>query len=387
LSRLAMKVTHMQRKVTHMQRMPRRGAVRRFCPRASWIVLGALLCAGCDREGDGALVPEVRPVRTASVERPPAGASASFTGRIEAEDRAALSFRIAGRLAGRDVGVGARVGQDQIVAQLEPQDQLNALRSAEATLAAARGRLTQADNHFLRQEHLLARNVTTRADFEAAEQGRRAAQSQVEAAEAQVHNSEELVSFTTLAADAPGVVTAVGAEPGEVVQAGRMIVALARRDGRDAVFDVPADVLRAGSSDLTIAVSLPGEPGTIIAGRVREVAPQADPVTRSFQIRVGLADPPASWRLGTSVVGTIGRAKDTLLAVPASALVQRNGKTSVFIVDPKTSTVASRAVVVARHNPLTALIANGLSAGETVVSAGAGQLQEGQKVRLIGAES
>ncbi len=361
--------------------------VRRLWPRAGWMVLGALLCAGCERAGDGALVAEVRPVRTASVERPPAGASASFTGRIEAEDRAALAFRIAGRLAERDVGVGARVGQDQIVAQLEPQDQLNALRSAKAGLAAARGRLTQADNHFLRQEHLLARNVTTRADFEAAEQARRAAQSQVEAAEAQVHNSEELVSFTTLSADAPGVVTAVGAEPGEVVEAGRMIVALARRDGRDAVFDVPADVLRAGSGDLAVSVSLPGEPGTIIPGRVREVAPQADPVTRSFQVRVGLADPPASWRLGTSVIGTIGRAEDTLLAVPASALVQRNGKTSVFIVDPKTSTVASRAVVVVRHNPVTALIADGLSAGESVVSAGAGLLQEGQKVRLIGAES
>jgi RND family efflux transporter MFP subunit len=366
--------------------MLRCGAVRRFCPRAGWMVLGALLCTGCDRNSDDALVSQERPVRTASVERPTAGSPASFTGRIEAEDRAALSFRIAGRLAKRDVGVGARVGQDQIVGELEPQDQLNALRSANAALAAARGRLTQAENHFLRQEHLLARNVTPRADFEAAEQARRAAQSQVEAAEAQVHSSEELVSFTTLTADAPGVVTAVGAEPGEVVQAGRMIVALARRDGRDAVFDVPADVLRAGSSDLTVAVSLPGDPSTVIPGRVREVAPQADPVTRSFQVRVGLADPPTSWRLGTSVIGTIGGAEHTVLAVPASALVHRNGTTSVFVVDPKTSTVASRAVVVARHNAVTALIANGLSAGETVVSAGASLLQEGQKVRLIGAE-
>jgi RND family efflux transporter MFP subunit len=356
-------------------------------PAAVWVVLGALVCAGCEGENDRLPEAAVRPVRTASVERPSAGTSASFTGRIEAQDHAALSFRIGGRLAERDVGVGAQVVQDQIVASLEPQDQLNALRAARAAATAARGRLTQADNHFQRQQHLLARNVTTRADFEAAEQARRAAAAQVEAAEAQVHSTEELVSFTTLSADASGVVTAVGAEPGEVVQAGRMIVMLARREGRDAVFDLPADVLRSSSQDIPIAVSLPGEPGTIVAGRVREVSPQADPVTRLFQVRVGLADPPPSWRLGASVNGTIGTAAAGLLAVPVSALVQSEGKASVFVVDPKTSQVASRPVVVARKNALTALIAHGLAEGETVVTAGVGQLQAGQKVRLVGTES
>jgi len=138
---------------------------------------------------------------------------------------------------------------------------------------------------------------------------------------------------------------------------------------------------------MPIAVSLPGEPGITIAGRVREVAPQADPVTRLFQVRVGLADPPASWRLGASVNGTIGTGATDLLAVPASAIVQSDGKTSVFVVDPKTSKVVSRPIAVARQNALTALIAHGLAEGETVVTAGAGQLQAGQTVRLLGAES
>ncbi len=101
------------------------------------------------------------------------------------------------------------------------------------------------------------------------------------------------------------MVTAVGAEPHEVIQAGQMIVRLARQDGRDAVFDVPAQVLRAAPSEPEIKVNLTDDPGVKALGRVREVSPQADPVTRTFAVRVGLTDPPELMRLGATVTGTM----------------------------------------------------------------------------------
>ena len=104
---------------------------------------------------------------------------------------------------------------------------------------------------------------------------------------------------------APGIVTATGPRAGEVVQAGQMIVKLARHDGRDAVFDVPARVIRSAPANPEIVASLTSDPAVTAVGRVREVAPQANPVTRTFEVKVGLTDPPAAMRLGATVAGRL----------------------------------------------------------------------------------
>ena len=121
----------------------------------------------------------------------------------------------------------------------------------------------------------------------------------------QVRIAADRVGYTVLQADAAGTVTARGAEPGEVVQAGQMIVRLARLGGRDAVFDVPAQVLRSAPSDPQVTIHLTENPSVATIGRVREVAPQADPVTRTFQVNVGLTDPPEAMLLGSTVNGFV----------------------------------------------------------------------------------
>ena len=136
-----------------------------------------------------------------------------------------------------------------MLARLESQNELNTLRQAQAALAAAQGQLTQARNHYERQETLLAQGWTTRANYDVATQAQQTAQSQVDAAEAQLSPAHDLVGFTELKADAPGKITATGPSAGEVVQAGQMIARIARQDGRDAVFDVPAQLVRSASTD------------------------------------------------------------------------------------------------------------------------------------------
>ena len=131
-----------------------------------------------------------------------------------------------------------------MIARLELQNELNALRAAKANLAAAQAQLTQSRNHYERQETLLSQGWTTRANYDQAKKGLQTAQSQVDAAEAQLKSAHDLVSFTEIRADTSGVVTVLGPSAGEVVQAGQMIIRLARKDGRDAVFDVPAQVIR-----------------------------------------------------------------------------------------------------------------------------------------------
>ena len=160
------------------------------------------------------------------------------------------------------------------------------------------------------------------------------AQGQVDSARAQVGNAQENLGYTVLSADAPGQVTAVGAEPGEVVRAGQMIVELARQGGRDAVFDVPEGLIRTGPRDPVVEIALNDDPEVTATGRVREVAPQADPATRTFQVKVGLIDPPEAMRLGSTVTGRIRLAAPPGVEVPASALTESDGGPAVWVVDP-----------------------------------------------------
>ncbi len=213
------------------------------------------------------------------------------------------------------------------------------------------------------------------------------ARAQVEATQAQLEFARDQLSFAELRADASGVVTAIGAEPGEVVQAGRMIVQLARQGGRDAVFDVPGQVIRSAPGDTTITVSLVDDPAVQANGRVREVAPQADPVTRTFEVKVGIENPPQAMRLGATVVGRMTLDSGSVIDIPATALTSSNQQPAVWIVDPSTSTVSLRTIDVLRFDPDAVVVSKGLAPGDVVVTAGVQALYPGQKVRLLSAPS
>src|SRR5262249_53360010 len=145
-----------------------------------------------------------------------------------------------------------------------------------------------------------------------------------------------------LKADAPGVVTLVGPGAGEVVQAGQMILRVARRDGRDAIFDVPAQVIRTAPSDPRVTVNLADDPRVSTTGRVREIGPQADPVPRPFAVKVGLNDPPPAMRLGATVTGRMQGDSVPVIEIPATALTKANSQPAVWIVDPANRTVSIR---------------------------------------------
>jgi RND family efflux transporter MFP subunit len=343
-----------------------------------------IVLTACRAEPEAAASPEGRPVRTVVAEKREAGAPIMLTGRIEAEDEVTLAFRISGRLLENSLRLGDRLEAGRVVARLEPQNELNALRTAQANLAAAQGQLTQARNHFERQDTLLRDGWTTRANHDQATQALQTTRSQVEAAEAELKVAHDLVGFTELKADAPGVVTATGPRAGEVVQIGQMILKVARQGGRDAVFDVSAQVMRSVPGDPEVTVTLTDDPSVTAQGRVREVGPQANPVTRTFTVKVGLTDPPAAMRLGATVTGRVQREALTTIEIPATALTKFNLQPAVWIVDPASRAVSIRNVDVLRYDPALVAISGGLDVGEIVVTAGVQALHPGQKVRLLG---
>jgi RND family efflux transporter MFP subunit len=349
--------------------------------------LAAMLIAAsltaCDKPVPPAA--QARPVRAVAVERVAEGETVSLTGHVRAKDEVNLAFRLDGRMIERPVNVGDVLKTGQTIARLDPQDQQNTLRSAQATLASAEAVLTQARLTFGRQQELLKDGWTPRAKFDDAQQSLLTAQAQVDSARAQERISQNQLSYTVLYADAPGAVTAVGAEPGEVVHAGQMVVQLARQGGRDAVFDVSEQIIRTGPRDPLVEIALSNDPQVRATGRVREVAPQANATTRTFQVKVGIIDPPEAMRLGATVTGSIKLSAPPGVEVPASALTDANGRPAVWIVDPQSQAVSLRNVDVLRYDPASIVISQGLDTGERVVTAGVQTLRPGQKVSLLGA--
>jgi RND family efflux transporter MFP subunit len=326
----------------------------------------------------------IRPVRVVTVEHRPGGETVTLTGNVQAEEDVSLAFRIGGQLLQRDINVGDQVSRGQLVARLDPSTLRDAVQAARANRAAAMARLVEARNEVQRLEPLLPRGFVSRQMFDRSVEARDAAQALVDAAEAQVSAAETQLSYTDLLADGPGVVTARGAEPGEVVAAGQMIVRLAREGGRDAVFDVPARVKEQARSDVDVQVVLATNPNVTAKGRVREVSPEADPVTRTFRVRIGLTEPPDAMRLGSTVTGTVELGGSPGMVVPPTALTSSEGEPAVWVMDPQSGTVALRPVVVASFELDRVVLAGGLTEGELVVTAGVQTLRPGQQVRLLG---
>ncbi len=348
-------------------------------------VVPSIFLAGCDR-AEAPPVAEVRPVRVITAEQQPGGNTVSLTGTVQAQTEVNLGFRIDGRMTERLVNIGNHVEAGQVVARLDPQNEDNELRAARAAVAAAAGQAAEARSDYDRQSQLLAGGWVSRARYDQAQQQRKTAEAQLDNMHAQLNVAEDRRAYADLIADSDGVVTARGAEPGEVVRAGQMIVQIARKDGRDAVFDVPPQIKDEAPANPLIEVSLTMDPSVKAEGRVREVAPRADQATGTFQVRVGLSDPPPQMRLGATVTGRMSIDRDAGISLPAGALTELGDQPAVWVVDPKDMTVALRSIEIASFDQVRVVVANGVEAGDVVVTAGVQALRPGQKVRFLGSE-
>jgi RND family efflux transporter MFP subunit len=339
------------------------------------------LLAGCKEQAPPAA--EIRPVRTVTATPSSEGELVRVTGQIRARTEESLAFRVDGRMMARQVHVGQAVQANDLVAELDPQPLRDALRTSQAKLAQAEAVLQEAAHNQERQRTLRSQGWSTGVQFDSAVRAFETAKAEVDAGAAQVHDAEEKLGYAQLLADAPGVVISTGAEAGEVVRAGQTIVTVAHQDGADAVFDVPAALIRQVSPDALITISLHDDPSIRTTGRVRELAPKADPVTRTFRVKVGLTEWPEAMRLGATVSGQTHMVGTNGIELPATALTVMDDKPALWVVDPKSMQVSLRPVELGQQDSSSIVVSRGLEGGELVVTAGVHALRPGQKVSLL----
>lgn len=343
------------------------------------VVGAAVLLAACSKSAP----PEepVRAVKVLTVGTNAFSSSHEYAGEVKAQVESRLGFRVGGKIIKRQAELGQRVKAGQVLAQLDPQDFRLAADAARAQVAAATTNRDLAAADFKRYKELKEQNFISGAELERRETTLKAAQAQLEQAQSQFAVQGNQANYAALVADVSGVVTAIEAEPGQVVTAGAPVVRIAADGVRDVVFAVPEDKVAGIKAGSAVKIRVWSQ-NTELAGKVREVAASSDPVTRTYTVKVSIdAKEPPPLGATVYVVPESGSAVGVpVIKLPTTALRQEGKATAVWVVDKASMTVKPQIIQVATADGNEVVVGSGLQAGMLVVSAGVHVLSPGQKV-------
>jgi multidrug efflux system membrane fusion protein len=351
-------------------------------PRLFIVASSVLLLAACAEKQ--APSPAPRAVIGQIVGAVPAATQNVYSGEVRARYENDLAFRVGGKVVARHVDVGARVEQGQVLARLDPQDALLNVDAARSALAGAEADHALAKAEVERYRDLFERKFVSRAVLDARETSFNTTKARLEQARAQARVAENQSAYTTLVAEADGVITAVQLEPGQVVSGGQTVMRFARPSEKEVVISVPESRLEELRRAQSVLVAVPAATGRPAVGRIREIAPNADPATRTFAVRISIADPAPSVQLGmTATVALAERGQPEVLRVPLTAVSAIEGRPAVWVVDPATNRVNPRVVEIGAYREDGVTVSGGLQRGEIIVTAGVHKLLAGETVRVL----
>jgi len=337
------------------------------------LLLLPFLIAACSEAPPPPAAPKlVRTLKVGAGDTALDGAQRSYSGEVRARIETTLGFRVAGKIVERRAELGQAVKAGQVLARLDPIDAGLQLTQAEAQRALAAADVA-------RYRDLKAKNYISASALDARETA-------FKAAEAQAQLSKNQASYTTLVADRNGVIGQVLAEPGQVVSVGQAVFRLAPDGEREIAIALPEGEVTSFKLGQTAEVTFwaaGGAMGKPLSGRLREISPVADPVTRTYAARVSLkdADPLLPLGMSATVRFPSGAPGATRLIVPLTAIFQQGDRPAVWRVGAD-STVSLQAVTVSAYTDAGAVVSGGLAGGEQIVAAGVNLLTAGEKVRV-----
>jgi RND family efflux transporter MFP subunit len=327
-------------------------------------------------------VAAVRPVKVVEIASADTTRSLQYSGTVKARTEMNQGFRVAGKIVEREVNIGDRVKPGDVLARIDATDYALAVKTAEANLAATQKQVDTAELARNRAQELFGKKFASQAQLDEAQLGYQQAVAARDAATSSLQQAKNQVAYTELKADRKGIVTTIGADTGQVVGIGTPVVTVAVDGEKEIQIAVPETEISHFKPGQGVDVGFWTDDKLSLPGKVREVAGSADPQSRTFSVRVSLADD-ARVLLGmTATVEAKVAAKQNLASVPLEALAKKDGGTIVWVADRATSSVHARPVTVADFAPGGVHIAKGLQAGDLVVAAGTQFMSENLKVKL-----
>ena len=328
----------------------------------------------------------LRSVKLLTVSGSALDVAGEYSAEVRARVESRLGFRVAGKVVQRPAEQGQRVAAGQLLAQIDAQDYQLAAQAALAQVSAAQSQRDLAVAEFKRFEALKAQNFISGAELERRDAALKAADAALNQAKAQAQAQSNQAGYARLMASHAGVITAVEAEVGQVVSAGQPVLRLAHDGPRDAVFAVSEQMALALKVGQSMQATL-ASTGQILQGKVRELAASADPITRTYAVKLAL-DASDRLPLGATVnvlAAQLPGSQSAVIKLPTSALRQEGQGTVVWLLDEASMTVNTQSVQVGPVDGNEVVITSGLKPGQKVVSAGVHVLSPGQKVTVYGA--
>lgn len=323
----------------------------------------------------------IRPAQVWTVSGQAPGTEMAYAGEVRARHEAELGFRVNGKISARRVELGDAVQPGQALMELDAHDLQLQLAASRANLAAAEAARINARNELERLKSLYAQKFIGKSALDQAQAALDAAVARVNAARAQVSLAENQAQYTTLTADRPGIITSIRAEAGQVVQAGQPVLGIAYDGEREVHVRVGERTAQGMPVGTVVRVRLWSAPDTPLEGRVREIAPAADP-SRSVLVKVALPAAPRELRLGIAadVLLPIAPSQDVHW-LPATALFQKGPNPAVWVVNPDHRVSLQAVEVLAFRED--GLYVRGVKEGQQVIAAGVHRLAEGQTVHPV----
>jgi membrane fusion protein, multidrug efflux system len=376
-------------RVPFIQQLPRKFPLKTVAIVSAVGAAAAVACAAfswmpASASRTSASEPVARPARVMEIAYQQRSQSLVLAGTVVPRIESTLGFRVAGKITARTVDVGTIVKPGDLIAQLDPSDYRLAVDNARAALASADADYTRAKADHERYLNLRGSGAFTPQTLEQRQSLAATTFARVEQAKSQLSSAENNLAYTELRADAPGVVTAVQAEVGQVMTQGQGVVRVARTDELEILVGVPEHRLKAVRQAKAASFELWSNPGHRHAATLRELSPSADPMTRTYPARFSVIDPPEFIGLGMTATLAFERPDAAPVAeVPLSAIFQRGTQPAVWVVDKESGTVTLRPVTIARWRDDSAAIASGVNDGEMIATAGVHKLEAGQKVKPV----
>lgn len=344
------------------------------------LALTAAVLVGCGSEV--APVPSPRPAIVVQPQAAGALQAQTYAGEIKPRYEASVGFRVGGKIVERSVDVGAKVSKGSLLMRIDPSD--TALGAAAATAGRAQA---EADHALAKSEleshrELYKRRYISKSLLDARQAAFDASAARLRQARAQASEAGNQAAYATLRADNDGIVTAVLADAGQVVAAGTPVLRIAREGEIEVSIDVPENRVAEFAVDQPARIEVWALGNARRTGRVREVSPQADPMSRTYPVRIALDDATGLKYGMTARVGVARELPAGEVLVPLAAIDELDGKTAVWLVAPATGRVDRRAVEVLKYREDGALV-RGLDTGAWIVAAGVHKLDPGQVIAPI----
>ncbi len=346
-------------------------------------VAAALLATACGGGGGGAAGPRVLPVEIDVARRDTLSIELSAVGTLQAQSSAQVASEVDGTVFRIDFEEGSRVPTGKVLVQLDASKLRASLHAAEATAQQARTQAANLERQVQRNRGLLAQGAISRQAFDDLQSGYQSARAQVDQAEASAALARQQLSDATIRAPFPGRVGERTFDVGDYVRKGDPMFSVTDDDTLQVRFTVPegySDRLQPGSS---MQVQSPNVPGRWFDGQVYFVSPTVDPVNRTVTLKAEVPNLDGKLRSGSSAdVRLVLEKRSGAIVIPEAAIVPSDQQMLVYLV--RDGQAHRTPVQVGARTEGRVEILSGVSAGDTVVTAGQQRLEDGTPVKIEG---